>query len=31
VLSIVYAAGGVSGTAKGGFFPSGVNGLINTV
>jgi hypothetical protein len=31
VLSIVYAANGVTGTAKGGFFPSGVNGLINTV
>jgi hypothetical protein len=31
VLSIVYAAGGVAGTAKGGFFPSGVSGLINTV
>jgi Ferritin-like domain len=31
VLSIVYAAGGVSGTAKGGFFPSGVNGKINAV
>jgi hypothetical protein len=31
VLSIVYAASGVSGTSKGGFFPSGVNGLINTV
>ena len=31
VLSIVYAAGGVAGTNKGGFFPSGVNGLVNTV
>jgi hypothetical protein len=31
VLSIVYAAGGVAGTKQGGFFPNGVNGLINTV
>jgi hypothetical protein len=31
VLSIVYAAGGVAGTTKGGFFPNGVNGLVNTV
>jgi hypothetical protein len=31
VLSIVYAANGLAGTSKGGFFPSGVNGLINTV
>jgi hypothetical protein len=31
VLSIVYQAGGVAGTAKGGFFPNGVNGLVNTV
>jgi len=31
VLSIVYGAAGAKGTAKGGFFPNGVNGLINTV
>jgi hypothetical protein len=31
VLSISYAAGGVAGTAKGGFFPNGVNGRVNTV
>jgi hypothetical protein len=31
VLSVVYGAGGVAGTAKGGFFPNGVNGLINSV
>jgi hypothetical protein len=31
VLSIVYAAAGAKGTAKGGFFPNGVNGNINTV
>lgn len=30
VLSIVYG-GGATGTSKGGFFPNGVNGLINTV
>jgi hypothetical protein len=30
VLSIVYGAS-VAGTTKGGFFPSGVNGLINSV
>jgi hypothetical protein len=31
VLNLVYQAGGVAGTTKGGFFPSGVNGLVNTV
>jgi hypothetical protein len=34
VLSIVYGSGStfaVSGTTKGGFFPSGMNGVINTV
>jgi hypothetical protein len=31
VLSIVYQAAGVAGTTKGGFFPSGVNGIINSV
>jgi hypothetical protein len=31
VLSVVYGAGGVAGTTKGGFFPNGVNGLINSV
>jgi hypothetical protein len=31
VLSVVYAAAGAVGTSKGGFFPSGMNGLINTV
>jgi hypothetical protein len=34
VLSILYGSNGVpavSGTAKGGFFPNGVNGTINTV
>ena len=31
VLSIVYGPGAASGTTKGALFPSGVNGLINTV
>ncbi len=34
ILSIVYAAGGVApnpGVKQGGFFPAGVNGLINTI
>jgi hypothetical protein len=31
VLSIVYAAGGVAGTSKGGFFPNGVNGVVKSV
>jgi len=31
VLSVVFGAKGVAGTTTGGFFPSGVNGLINSV
>ncbi len=30
VLQIVYAAGGITGVSKGGFFPSGLNGAIVT-